>query len=204
MNIFQERSDALKGSACLEKAFDVLHLDAHSAQVGYVKPVRTYRLVGDQDSVQAGDYGTAIGGDSGTAMTGESGTAVVGDRGSALAGMFGTASAGEWGRASAGDGGVASVLTCGIAIAGHCGVANAGDYGTASTGAKGTASAGIGGAVCAGEQGEIRLKYWDGRAQRYRTAVGYIGEKGLVAGVFYKLDKNHRFIAVGASQGGVQ
>ncbi|WP_256587973.1 hypothetical protein [Pseudomonas sp. FFUP_PS_473] len=193
MNTFQERSNALTGSACLEKAFDVLHLDARNVQDGYVKPARTYRQVGDQESVQTGDYGTAIAGDSGTAMTGESGTAVVGDRGSALAGVFGTASAGEWGHATVGDGGVASVLTCGVATAGSFGTASAGDYGTACVGANGTASAGVGGAVCAGELSEIRLKYWDEQAQRYRTVTGYIGENGLESNAHYKLNDEHVF-----------
>lgn len=193
MNTFQERSDALTGSACLKKAFDVLHQDKQGAQDGYEKPVRAYRQVGDQESVQAVDYGTAIAGDSGTAATGESGTAMVGDRGSALAGMFGTASAGEWGRATVGDCGVASVLTCGIATAGRLGSATAGDYGAASVGAQGTASAGVGGTVCAGEQGEIRLRYWDSQAQRYRTATGYIGENGLEPNTHYMLNDRHAF-----------
>lgn len=191
MNTFQERSNALTGSACLEKVVDALHQDAPSADTGYVKPVRTYCQVGDWQSVQVGDYSTAIAGDSGTATTGESGSALVGDRGAACAGMFGTAMAGEWGRADVGDGGNATALTCGVATAGRYGVATAGDFGTATVGANGTASAGIGGTVCAGELGEIRLKCWDEQAQRYRTVTGYIGENGLEANTHYKLSDQH-------------
>lgn len=143
MNTFQERSSALTGSACLEKAVDALHQDAPSTDVGYVKPVRTYRQVGEWQGVQVGDYSIAVAGDSGSAMTGESGAALVGDRGTACAGMFGTA------------------------------------------------SAGVGGTVCAGELSEIRLKYWDEQAQRYRTVTGYIGENGLEPNAHYKLNDQH-------------
>ena len=177
MNTFQERSNALTGSACLKKAIHTLHQDKQSTHDGYVAPVRTYYQVGDQQSVQAGDYGTAIAGDSGNAVAGDSGTAMVGDRGIAHAGAFG------------------------IATAGVLGTATAGDYGTASVGDQGTASAGIGGTVCAGEQGEIRLKYRDSQAQRYRTVTGYIGENALEPNTPYSLNAQHAFVQV---RGGAQ
>lgn len=177
MSTFQERCDALTGSACLEKVVGALLQDEQSNQDGDVKPVRNYCLVGDHQSALAGDYGTAIAGDSGTAC----------------AGMFGIASAGEWGQADAGDCGVAYALTCGRASAGVLGTATAGDYGTASVGDRGTASAGLGGTVCAGEQGEIRLKYMHSRSKRYRTVTGYIGENGLEPNTPYRLNDKHVF-----------
>lgn len=202
MNIFLKRSDALTGSACLKKAVVAPHQDEQSTQDGYVKPVRSYCLGGDLQSVQTGDYGTAIAGDSGNAMAGESGTAIVGDRGTACAGIFGTASAGDWGRADAGDCGVAYVLSCGRASAGVLGTATAGDYGTAVVGDSGTASAGVGGTVCAGEQGEIRLKYRHNRSKRSRTVTGYIGENGLEPNTPYTLNDKHVFVRVDLAQGG--
>lgn len=50
------------------------------------------------------------------------------------------------------------------------------------------------GAVAAGEFGELRLTYWDSPSKRYRTAVGYIGEDGLLADTFYTLDSSHQFV----------
>lgn len=204
MSIFQQRTHALMGSACLEKADD---LDWPGHKNVYVKTIQAYRQVDDWQSVQSGDYGIAIAGASGSAVTGESGAAWVGDLGTACAGMFGTAIAGTWGRASSGDGGAASALACGIATAGRHGVATVGDFGNASAGdfgaasagsfgiasvgANGTASAGVGGSVCAGEQGEVRLDWWDEQAQRYHTVIGYIGKNGLEPNTHYKLNEQH-------------
>ena len=52
------------------------------------------------------------------------------------------------------------------------------DYGTATAGDYGTATAGNCGTVC--------LRWWDGN--RYRLAVGYIGEDGLLPNVPYKVE----------------
>ena len=94
----------------------------------------------------------------------------VGDKKAVQVGALGTASAGDWGTASAGDEGTAS--------AGYKGTASAGDWGTAS----------------AGEKGEIRIKYWDKGAERYRTVIGYIGENALEPSTPYKLDDKHEFV----------
>ena len=41
-----------------------------------------------------------------------------------------------------------------------------------------------GGTVTAGEGGEIRIRYYDGRM---RTAIGYVGEDGILADTAYKV-----------------
>ncbi|NAR60043.1 DUF7666 domain-containing protein [Acinetobacter haemolyticus] len=102
----------------------------------------------------------------------------VGDNGSVLVGALGTATAGDWGTATAGASGTAT----------------AGASGTATAGYKGTATAGYKGTATAGASGEIRIQYWDAKAERYRTAIGYIGEDGLKADTAYKLDENHKFV----------
>ncbi|HEQ0041921.1 TPA: hypothetical protein VDW57_005941, partial [Pseudomonas aeruginosa] len=84
----------------------------------------------------------------------------------------------------------------GTATAGYKGTATAGDWGTATAGDWGTATAGDWGTATAGEKGEVRIRYWDEKADRYRTVTGYIGEDGLEPGVAYKLDDNHRFVKV--------
>ncbi|MQU55059.1 hypothetical protein [Pseudomonas sp. FSL R10-1339] len=121
MNIFHKRSDALTGLACPKKAFYTPHPDKQSTQDEYVAPVRTYYHVGDQQSVQAGNYGTAIAGDSGNARAGDCGAAYVLSCGTAAAGFLGTAIAGDYGTASVGDQGTASAGIGGTVCAGEKG-----------------------------------------------------------------------------------
>ena len=131
-------------------------------------------------SVVAGDHQTAASGPLGTATAGDSGTATAGYKGTATSGNWGTATSGDWGAATAGESGTAT----------------AGDSGTATAGYSGTAIAGDGGTATAGDNGEIRIRYYDSKANRYRTAVGYAGENGIEADVAYKLDADHKFIKV--------
>jgi len=132
-------------------------------------------------------------GDSGTASAGDSGTASAGNYGTASAGYKGTASAGDNGTASAGNCGTASAGAYGTASAGNYGTASAGYNGTASAGDSGTASAGNYGTASAGDNGTIQVKWYDGN--RYRILVGYIGEKGLLSNVKYKVE-NGKFVKV--------
>ncbi|MBG7134424.1 hypothetical protein I5J24_24240 [Pseudomonas aeruginosa] len=157
---------------------------------------------GDKGFCQVGDYGTATAGDEGTATAGNWGTATAGDGGTATAGHRGTATAGDWGTATAGacgtapagGGGTATAGTRGTAPAGDWGTAPAGDGGTATAGNRGTATAGDCGTATAGEKGEIRIRYWDEKAGRYRTVIGYIGEDGLEPNVPYKLNADRKFV----------
>ena len=67
----------------------------------------------------------------------------------------------------------------------------------ATTGTQSIAAAiGFESTACAGEDGAIVLAYFDGT--RPRLVVGYVGENGIKAGVVYKLDDDHRLIAVDA------
>ena len=47
-----------------------------------------------------------------------------------------------------------------------------------------------------GEGSELRIRYWDMKADRHRTAIAYTGEDGIEAGKPYQLDENHRFVEV--------
>ncbi|AZP28402.1 hypothetical protein DLK06_04550 [Acinetobacter pittii] len=161
-------------------------------------------LVGNLGTATAGNWGTATAGESGTATAGESGTATAGYKGTATAGNWGTATAGYKGTATAGykgtatagNWGTATAGNWGTATAGESGTATAGNWGTATAGYKGTATAGYKGTATAGYKGEIRIQYWDSKAERYRTEIGYIGEDGLKANTAYKLDDNHKFVEV--------
>ncbi|MFW4525086.1 hypothetical protein ACOAQM_23760 [Pseudomonas aeruginosa] len=149
---------------------------------------------GDEGTATAGDEGTATAGNWGTATAGYKGTATAGNWGTATAGDEGTATAGNWGTATAGDEGTATAGDEGTATAGYKGTATAGDEGTATAGYKGTATAGDEGTATAGEKGEIRIRYWDEKADRYRTVIGYIDEDGLEPDVPYKLNADRKFV----------
>ncbi|HBN9476830.1 TPA: hypothetical protein L3869_001516 [Pseudomonas aeruginosa] len=163
--------------------------DKELCQVGaYGTATAGYRgtaTAGDRGTATAGDEGTATAGYRGTATAGDEGTATAGDEGTATAGYRGTATAGNWGTATAGDEGTAT--------AGYRGTATAGNWGTATAGDRGTATAGDRGTATAGEKGEIRIRYWDEKSNRYRTVIGYIGEDGLEPNVPYKLNAGHKF-----------
>jgi hypothetical protein len=81
-----------------------------------------------------------------------------------------------------------SVCVRGTATAGDRGTATAGVSGTATAGDRGTATAGVSGTATAGVSGTICIRWWDGAQNRYRIAVGYIGEDGLLANVKYRYD----------------
>ncbi len=122
--------------------------------------------------VTAGYMGTATAGHGGTATAGYMGTATAGDQGSATAGYMGTATAGHGGTATAG----------------HGGTATAGYGGTATAGNGGTATAGNGGTATAGDEGTVCVRWYDTTANRYRLAVGYVGEGGIEANVPYRVE----------------
>jgi hypothetical protein len=139
-------------------------------------------------TVTAGDYGTATAGDYGTATAGHGGTAAAGYRGTATAGHGGTATAGDGATATAGYKGTATAGHYGTATAGDGATATAGDYGTATAGDYGTATAGYKGTIC--------IKYYDVQKDRYRIAIAYVGENGIMPNRKYKLNDSHEFVEV--------
>ena len=68
-------------------------------------------------------------------------------------------------------------------IADHGGAGKAIVGYNATAGSGGTATAGPYGTATAGHDGQIRISWWDGN--RYRLAVGYVGEDGIEANVPY-------------------
>jgi hypothetical protein len=150
--------------------------------------------VGALGTATAGDRGTATAGYSGTATAGYRGTATAGDSGTATAGDRGTATAGYSGTATAGALGTATAGYSGTATAGYRGTATAGDSGTATAGDSGTATAGALGTATAGDSGEIHVRWYDSKNDRYRTVIGYVGEDGIEANVAYRLDANNKLV----------
>ena len=78
----------------------------------------------------------------------------------------------------------------GTAIAGKRGTAIAGDRGSATAGYQGTATAGDEGTATAGDRGTVCVRWYDTTANRYRLAVGYVGEGegGIEANVPYRVE----------------
>ena len=97
---------------------------------------------------------------------------------------------------SVGDEKSVVVGTLGIATVGAYGTATVGDYGTATVGYKGTATVGSGGTATGGENAELRIRWCDYGAGRYRTEIAYVGENGIKPNVAYRLNDEHRFVEV--------
>lgn len=72
----------------------------------------------------------------------------------------------------------------------------AGDGETVAVGDTAIAEAGAGGKVQAGWFGELRLRYYDAAADRFRTRIGYIGEGGLLPDTAYRLNADNEFEVV--------
>lgn len=140
----------------------------YMAERGHVGIAYGYMIVGDQ--VEG----------CGPAITGHNGTAIAGSWNLAVAGDYGKAVAGHQGTAQAGDGGTAQ----------------AGNWGKAKAGGEGKAMVDCGGYVSAGLGGEIHIRWLDLIYNRYRTAVGYIGENGLKPDTWYKVDGQGNFMEV--------
>jgi hypothetical protein len=151
---------------------------------------------GHGGTATAGCNGTAMAGYRGTATVGPGGTATAGPGGTATAGYRGTATAGSSGTATAGSSGTATAGYCGIAATGHGGTAMAGYCGIVTAGPGGTAIAGQGGIATAGDKGTICLQYYDAKSDRYRMAVAYVGEDGILPNRKYKLNGSHEFVEV--------
>ena len=108
-------------------------------------------------------------------------------RGRAIAGV--DVSCGRSEAATAGYKGTATAGESGTATAGNWGTATAGYWGTATAGESGTATAGESGTATAGEKGALIIRWWDAKAERYRFAVGYVGEDGIEAGKKYRVEE---------------
>ena len=144
----------------------VVEIDEYVDLDGKVKfPRGVVVHVGDQISATSYIYGRA-----------PRGTVVVGA--SVLVGRNQFAAVGYKGTATAGDGGNAT--------AGYKGAATAGYGGTATAGYKGTATA--------GKKGTLRIEWWDNKTERYRWAIGYVGENGIEPNVAYRVNDRGEFI----------
>ena len=101
-------------------------------------------------------------------------------------------------------GGAGRAIVRGTATAGYSGTATAGNRGTATAGYSGTATAGDSGTATAGDRGTAKTgeigiivcRWLDVSHERYRLAVGYVGEDGIKANTFYRADDNGKLVEV--------
>ena len=69
-----------------------------------------------------------------------------------------------------------------------------GDGGTAMAGALSMLTGGAYATLTGGACAELRIRYWDAKADRWRTAIAYVGENGIKAGVAYRLNGKREFV----------
>jgi hypothetical protein len=147
-------------------------------------------------SAKAGNLGVAVTYEFGQAEAGIRGVAVVETGGTAeVSNNYAVAVARE-GVAIAGNRSCALALPGREALAGDKGLAISwGDMvgaGQAEAGEGGVAIIDAGGTAAAGEGGVILVRYYDG--QRYRFAIGYVGEEGIKPGIPYGVDQHGKLV----------
>ena len=130
------------------------------------------RIIAGNDCTLTGGYNCTLTGGNRSTLTGGDYCKLTGGNGCTLTGGYGCTLTG-------GDG-------CKLT----------GGYGCKLTGGDGCTLTGGGGSVLQGGLGsELRICYWDDKAKRNRTVIGYVGED-LEANVAYKLDEAHKFVKV--------
>ncbi|KAA0089316.1 hypothetical protein CIW54_07565 [Paraburkholderia sp. T12-10] len=186
------------------------YLIEHEPRAREVAVIGLTKSVGDKESGQVGALGfltggngsTLTGGD-GSTLTGGDGSTLTGGNGSTLTGGDGsTLTGGDGSTLTGGDGstltgGYDSTLTGGdgSTLTGGNDSTLTGGYDSTLTGGDGsTLTGGYDSTLTGGYGSELRIRYWDNKAERYRTAIAYVGEDGIEANVPYRLDDNHKFV----------
>ncbi len=142
----------------------------------------------------SGNGGTSTSGNGGTSTSGNGGTSTSGDYGTSTSGNGGTSTSGDGGTSTSGDGGTSTSGYGGTSTSGDYGTSTSGNGGTSTSGDGGTSTSGYGGTSTSGYGGEIRIRWWCGSTQRYRLAVGYVGEDGIEADVAYVVRDDGRLV----------
>ena len=128
--------------------------------------------------IDAGDGGTAMAGALSMLTGGYGATLTGGDRATLTGGDRATLTGGHGATLTGGD---CATLT--------------GGYGATLTGGdRATLTGGYGATLTGGDRAELRIRYWDAKADRWRTAIAYVGENGIKAGVAYRLNGKHEFV----------
>ena len=153
-----------------EKHDAATYLIAHEPRAVGVAVIGARIAVGDGGTATAGALSKLTGGD-GATLTGGYGATLTGGDGATLTGGYGATLTG-------GDG---ATLT-------------GGDGATLTGGDRATLTGGYGATLTGGDGAELRIRYWDAKAYRWRTAIAYVGENGIKAGVAYRLNETHEFV----------
>jgi hypothetical protein len=114
--------------------------------------------------------------------------AEVGDKQSLIGGALSTLTGGEGSTLTGGEG---STLT-----GGYRSTLTGGNYSTLTGGDRSTLTGGDRSTLTGGDRSELRIRYWDGKANRYRTVIAYVGEDGIKSGTPYRLCENNKFMEV--------
>lgn len=159
---------------------------------------RSHSLIAARSSrsAKAGNLGVAVTDECGQAEAGIRGVAVVETGGTAEVSHHYAVAVAREGIAVAGDRSCALALPGHEALAGNAGLAMSwGDMvgaGKAEAGKGGVAIIDASGTAAAGAGGVILVRYDDG--QRYRFALGYVGEEGIQPGISYGVDQHGKLV----------
>ena len=159
---------------------------ANEPRSSNVKIIGRIAEVGDSQSLIGGALSVLTGGDGSTLTGGYRSTLNGGDRSTLTGGDGSTLTGGYRSTLTGGDG---STLT-----GGNCSTLTGGDQSTLTGGNYSTLTGGDQSTLTGGDGSELRIRYWDTKAERYRTAIAYVGENGIEAGAAYRLDESHQFV----------
>ena len=97
-------------------------------------------------------------------------------------------------RIDVGDGGTATAGALSKLTGGDCATLTGGNDATLTGGDYATLTGGDCATLTGGDCAELRIRYWDAKADRWRTAIAYVGENSIKAGVAYRLNETHEFV----------
>ena len=145
------------------------------------------KWIGGDRSTLTGGYGSKLTGGNGSKLTGGYGSKLTGGNGSTLTG--GDRSTLTGGTCSTLTGGDRSTLT-----GGYGSKLTGGKYSALTGGDRSTLTGGDDSKLTGGNNSTLIIQYWD--KNKFRIAIAYVGENGILPNVKYKVNDKGKFIEI--------
>ena len=133
---------------------------------------------GNYSTLTGGDYSTLTGGYNSTLTGGDNSTLTGGYRSTLTGGYYSTLTGGDYSTLTGGD---YSTLTGGI-------------YSTLTGGDGSILTGGNDSTLTGGDDSTLSIQYLDGN--KYRIAIAYVGENGILPNVKYKVNDKGKFVEI--------
>ncbi len=177
-----------------EKHDAATYLIAHEPRAVGVAVIGARIAVGDGGAATAGALSTLTGGDRATLTGGYRATLTGGHGATLTGGNRATLTGGDGATLTGGHGATLTGGNDATLTGGDRATLTGGNRATLTGGDDATLTGGDGATLTGGDGAELRIRYWDAKAYRWRTAIAYVGESGIKAGVAYRLNETHEFV----------